>query len=81
MLDKMSDTSRIVDRLIVKGLVKKDVCISDKRLVDVTISEKGKELLQKLDAFEPDIESILNSLTQEEAITLNKLLDKIRQAK
>lgn len=81
MLDKMSDTSRIVDRLIIKGLVKKDVCISDKRLVDVTISEKGKELLQKLDAFEPDIESILNSLTEEEAITLNKLLDKIRQAK
>lgn len=81
MLDKMSDTSRIVDRLIIKGLVKKDVCISDKRLVDVTISEKGKELLQKLDAFEPDIESILSSLTQEEAATLNKLLDKIRQAK
>lgn len=81
MLDKMSDTSRIVDRLIIKGLVKKDVCISDKRLVDVTITEKGKELLQKLDAFEPDIESILSSLTQEEATTLNKLLDKIRQAK
>ena len=38
MLDKMSDTSRIVDRLIVKGLVEKTACIKDKRLVDITVS-------------------------------------------
>src|SRR5215831_20447035 len=42
MLDKMSDTSRIVDRLIKKGLVKKNVCKADRRLVDVIITEKGK---------------------------------------
>src|SRR3954471_18580665 len=36
MLDKMSDTSRIVDRMVKKGLVKKGICKSDKRLVDVT---------------------------------------------
>ena len=41
MLDKMSDTSRIVDRLIVKGLVEKTACIKDKRLVDITLSKKG----------------------------------------
>lgn len=80
MLDKMSDTSRIVDRLLLKGLVKKEVCESDKRLVDVTISEKGQQLLQKLDAFEPEMEGLVKSLTQEEAITLNSLLDKIRMA-
>ena len=49
MLDKMSDTSRIVDRLIVKGLVEKTACIKDKRLVDITISKKGLQLLEKLD--------------------------------
>src|SRR3712207_9432786 len=43
MLDKMSDTSRIVDRLVLKGLVKKTICPTDKRLVDVIITEKGQK--------------------------------------
>ena len=41
MLDKMSDTSRIVDRLIKKELVDKTICATDKRLVDISISTKG----------------------------------------
>src|SRR5437764_8336941 len=45
MLEKMSDTSRIVDRLIAKSLVKKVTCKSDRRLVDVIITDKGKKLL------------------------------------
>jgi DNA-binding MarR family transcriptional regulator len=80
MLDKMSDTSRIVDRLVIKGLVKKTVCESDKRLVDVTISDTGKKLLEKLDAFEMDIDTIVKSLSEQEATTLNNLLDKLRQS-
>jgi DNA-binding MarR family transcriptional regulator len=79
MLDKMSDTSRIVDRLIIKGLAKKVINKSDKRLVDVSISEKGKKVLQKMDKFESDIEGITKNLSVNEAKTLNKLLDKIRQ--
>ena len=81
MLDKMSDTSRIVDRLIVKGLVKKNVCKADKRLVDVSISFKGKKLLEKIDRYEKDMDAILGNLTDAEAKTLNKLLDKIREPK
>lgn len=80
MLDKMSDTSRIVDRLVIKGLVKKVVCKSDKRLVDVSITEKGKKLLEKIDKFEPEMDAIVGSLSESEAKTLNKLLDKIRQS-
>lgn len=80
MLDKMSDTSRIVDRLIVKGLVKKLTCKSDKRLVDVTITGKGLKVLDKMDMQEEKMENILKALTEEEAITFNKLLDKIRQS-
>ena len=49
MLDKMSDTSRIVDRLVKKGMVKKTVCREDRRLVDVLLTDKGKELLQSMD--------------------------------
>ena len=44
----MSDTSRIVDRLIAKGLVKKLTCKNDRRLVDVIITDKGKKLLERL---------------------------------
>jgi MarR family transcriptional regulator, 2-MHQ and catechol-resistance regulon repressor len=79
MLDKMSDTSRIVDRLIVKGLVKKGTCRTDRRLVDVTITEKGKKLLEKLDARQNEMEEIFGNLTRDEARTLNSLLDKIRE--
>jgi DNA-binding MarR family transcriptional regulator len=80
MLDKMSDTSRIVDRLILKGLAKKTICPNDKRLVDVSISTKGKALLEKIDLSEKDMDAILSNLTDREAKTLNKLLDKIRQS-
>ncbi len=80
MLDKMSDTSRIVDRLVLKGLVKKTTCRSDKRLVDVVISEKGRKILQQLDRFDHEIESLVMNLSEAEATQLNQLLDKIRQS-
>ncbi|MBS1742726.1 MAG: MarR family transcriptional regulator [Bacteroidetes bacterium] len=78
MLDKMSDTSRIVDRLLLKGLVKKSVCANDKRLVDVVITDKGKKLLEKLDLCENEMDAVLRALSADEAATLNVLLDKIR---
>lgn len=80
MLDKMSDTSRIVDRIIIKGFAKKAICKSDKRLVDVTITTKGLKLLEKMDKQEDKMAAIFNSLSGSEAKTLNKLLDKIRQS-
>jgi len=80
MLDKMSDTSRIVDRLIKKGLAKKVVCKSDRRLVDVSITEKGLKLLEKLDDTQSELDSILNNLNETDAKQLNKLLDKIRNS-
>lgn len=80
MLDKMSDTSRIVDRLVIKGLAQKSTCKDDKRLVDVSIAAKGKKLLEKIDRYEKDMDAIIGNLTDAEAKTLNKLLDKIRQS-
>jgi DNA-binding MarR family transcriptional regulator len=81
MLDKMSDTSRIVDRLVRKGLVKKSICKMDRRLVDVTITDKGKKLLEKIDQYSEQMDGIMKNLTEEDARTLNELLDKIRNAK
>ena len=79
MLDKMSDTSRIVDRLIVKGLVEKTACIKDKRLVDITIAKKGLQLLEKLDSLNEHIDSILNGVSEKEAQAMNQILDKLRE--
>jgi DNA-binding MarR family transcriptional regulator len=78
MLDKMSDTSRIVDRLLVKGLVKKSTCSKDKRLVDVVITEKGQKLLKKLDTEDDHINKVMDNLTENEAEMLSNLLDKVR---
>ena len=79
MLDKMSDTSRIVDRLVVKGLVEKSACMKDKRLVDITLSKKGLLLLEKLDSLNEPIDSILKGVTEKEATAINQILDKLRE--
>lgn len=78
MLDKMSDTSRIVDRLVLKGLVNKKVCPTDKRLVDVNITREGKKLLERIDQKGEEMNSILRLLNKTELRQLNALLDKAR---
>ncbi len=78
MLEKMSDTSRIVDRLIAKGLVKKIICKNDRRLVDVIITDKGKKMLERLDARQDEIDGVLSNLSEKDANILSDLLDKIR---
>ncbi len=78
MLDKMSDTSRIVDRLILKSLAKKTISKIDKRLVDVTLTTKGKKLLEKLDSTQSFIDGVMQNITEQEAKELNNLLDKVR---
>jgi len=79
MLEKMSDTSRIVDRLIAKGLVRKVTCKSDRRLVDVIITDKGRKVLERLDEKQDEIDSILGNLSEKDANMLSDLLDKIRE--
>jgi MarR family transcriptional regulator, 2-MHQ and catechol-resistance regulon repressor len=78
MLDKMSDTSRIVDRLVNKELVQKVTCAKDKRLVDVTITEKGQKLLKKFDSLSDPINHCMDNLSEKEAEQLSLLLDKMR---
>ena len=80
MLDKMSDTSRVVDRLVIKGLAEKTISSADKRFVDVIISEKGQQLLKQIDEGPDIILSVLSHLSEEEAEYLSYLLDKIRHS-
>jgi DNA-binding MarR family transcriptional regulator len=79
MLDKMSDTSRIVDRLIAKELVQKNACLSDKRLVDIFLTEKGVTLVQKLDTLNDALDGLLKGVNEQEAATINQILDKLRE--
>lgn len=78
MLDKMSDVSRLVERLRVKGLVIRKTCNVDRRKSDVTISDKGLKLLKILDSLDDDFEKLISNISTEEAKTINKLLDKMR---
>src|SRR5580698_5345755 len=78
MLDKMSDTSRIVDRLVRKSLVRKTPNAEDRRLVDVTITPRGRKLLEKIDPLEDEMDRMMATLSPDEASTLSRLLDKLR---
>lgn len=79
MLDKMSDTSRIVDRLVLKGLAHKKTAENDKRLVDISITDMGRDVLERLDQKHDKMDAILEKLSEEDAKLLNSLLDKIRE--
>lgn len=78
MLDKNSDTSRIIDRLYKKKLIDRKENKFDRRLKDVLITKKGLELLNKISVYEEQQDEILSNLSAKEVKLLNALLDKIR---
>jgi len=78
MIEKMADTSRLVERLSAKGWVKREASLEDKRLVDVTITPLGLEYVSKLEGLNEHVESIYENLTSAEAIDLNTILNKLR---
>ncbi|MEQ9442124.1 MAG: MarR family transcriptional regulator [Cyclobacteriaceae bacterium] len=78
LTDRMSDASRLVDRLQQKDLVCKEACGQDKRLVDINITEKGLRLLCQIDEQMPRLDEVLQTLTEKEAVFLNKLLERLR---
>ena len=78
MIDKMSDASRIIDRLQKKNFIQKKPCTIDKRATRIEITEQGLAILQQLDQAAADMDAILAPLTQKEAKNANELLNKIR---
>ncbi len=78
MLDRMSDTSRIVDKLYTKKLLERNECPNDRRSVNVIISNQGLELLKSLDYVDDLSKQNLKSLSDKEIDILNHLLDKLR---
>jgi DNA-binding MarR family transcriptional regulator len=79
MLDKMSDSSRIVERLRLKGLINRADCQSDKRSVEIRITEAGLELLDRMEEPVNELEKTLHGLSLQDTILLNSLLDKLRE--
>lgn len=77
MLDRNSDVSRLLDRLVAKNLISKQTCPNDKRATDVNITDTGLDLLRSLDKYQSEIDGVL-SLNEEEAVQLSQLLDKCR---
>lgn len=80
MLDKMSDASRIVERLVNKGLVSRTTNKADRRAVDILITEKGLNILKSLDPIITPYDVLAQNLNLDEVALLNELLDKIRGA-
>ena len=78
LIDKMSDASRVVDRLEKKELVTKHTCPSDKRLVDIALTKEGELLLLEIAKKENQLGDVLKNLSEKEVITLSNLLDKLR---
>lgn len=78
MIDRNSNATRLVEKLRVKGLVKREICENNRRQVDINITDKGLALLKKIDLETEDWLDSLRKVTQAEAKELNRLLDKLR---
>jgi DNA-binding MarR family transcriptional regulator len=78
MLDRMSDASRIVDKLKAKELLERHECPNDRRNVDLLITEKGLDLLKTLDHVDDEFKNTFKNLSVAEVKELNDLLDKAR---
>jgi MarR family transcriptional regulator, 2-MHQ and catechol-resistance regulon repressor len=79
MIDKNSNTTRLVDKLLSKGWVRRQVCAKNRRKIEIFITEEGLSLLGKLDPLVKETnKKLAHNLTKNELETLNNLLDKLR---
>ncbi|WP_452601620.1 MarR family winged helix-turn-helix transcriptional regulator [Pontimicrobium sp. MEBiC06410] len=79
MINKMSNTTRLVDKLIVKELVTRNTCPSNRRKIEILITNKGLNIMKQIDdKLDIKENNLTKNLTNNELETLNNLLDKIR---
>jgi DNA-binding MarR family transcriptional regulator len=78
MIDKSSNATRLVEKLRQKGLVKRELCESNRRQVDISITDRGIGLMKQIDSEEGEWVDTLKNLSKSEAAELNRLLDKLR---
>ena len=79
MIDRAPNATRLTDKLIAKGLVMRERCEEDRRVVYVRISPKGLELLATIDELnKADMRDLMHRLTATDASQLNESLDRMR---
>lgn len=79
MITKNSNTTRLIDKLLLKGLVTRNVCPENRRKMEIFITEKGLDLLKELDPIVVEHEQLFTqNLTSEEIQNLIQLLEKFR---
>lgn len=78
MLDKMSNASRLVDKLVQKNLASRSYREDDRRACNVLISEEGEKVLEQINIGMDNLRGTLGNLSEEDLNTLNNLLDKFR---
>ncbi len=79
MLDKNSNASRLIDKLVVKKLVNRTICKEDRRQMDIAITKSGIDLIEKMNIEETGIHAIIPKLvSKKDAKLLNDILDSIR---
>ena len=79
MIDRSSNTTRLIDKLILKNWVTRQICPSNRRKIEVNITDLGLEKLLEIDrGVEQTLTRILSNLTEKEMGQLNTLLDKVR---
>lgn len=78
MIDKSSNATRLVEKLRMKGFVKREICENNRRQVDIMITEKGLTLLSKIDKGSEEWMAMLKNISKSEAQELNRILDKLR---
>jgi MarR family 2-MHQ and catechol resistance regulon transcriptional repressor len=76
MVEKSPNATRLMDKLCAKHLIKREHCPNDRRVVYSTITEDGMSLIEEISKHLQD--DLLENLSEDEAIQLSKLLDKIR---
>lgn len=80
MIHKMSNTTRLVDKLMEKGLVDRIICPENRRKVEITITEEGLKLLQKIDGILEETEAqLMSDLNKDELEQLQQLLTRIKK--
>lgn len=78
MIDKNSNATRLVEKLRLKNLIKREICDNNRRQVDITITPKGLELLADIDKENDNWANTLGLLSEQEAHAVNEALDRMR---
>lgn len=80
MVTKNSNTTRLIDKLLLKEMVERNICPANRRKIEIIIVQKGLDVLSELDPLIENYENdITKNLSETELEELNNLLEKIRE--